>query len=85
MITTNKEDEMYFNSKDLRSMIDQAEDQELEVEVEWNLDFPELIESIWIEGMLIENTQIDDELELAREDAEVYASDEREANNYYRG
>ena len=85
MITTNKEDEMYFNSKDLRSMIDQAEDQELEVEVELNLDFPELIESIWIEGMLIENTQIDDELELAREDAEVYASDEREANNYYRG
>ena len=85
MITTNKEDEMYFNSKDLRSMIDQAEDQELEVEVEWNLDFPELIESIWIEGMLLENTQIDDELELAREDAEVYASDEREANNYYRG
>lgn len=85
MITTNKEDEMYFNSKDLRSMIDQAEDQELEVEVEWNLDFPELIERIWIEGMLIENTQIDDELELAREDAEVYASDEREANNYYRG
>lgn len=85
MITTNKEDEMYFNSKDLRSMIDQAEDQELEVEVEWNADFPELIECIWIEGMLIENTQIDDELELAREDAEVYASDEREANNYYRG
>lgn len=85
MITTNKEDEMYFNSKDLRSMIDQAEDQELEVEVEWNLDFPELIESIWIEGMLIENTQIDDELELAREDAEVYSGDEREANNYYRG
>ena len=85
MITTNKEDEMYFNSKDLRSMIDQAEDQELEVEVEWNTDFPELIERIWIEGMLIENTQIDDELELAREDAEVYASDEREANNYYRG
>ena len=85
MITTNKEDEMDFNSKDLRSMIDQAEDQELEVEVEWNLDFPELIEGIWIEGMLIENTQIDDELELAREDAEVYASDEREANNYYRG
>lgn len=85
MITTNKEDEMYFNSKDLRSMIDQAEDQELEVEVEWNADFPELIERIWIEGMLIENTQIDDELELAREDAEVYASDEREANNYYRG
>ena len=76
---------MYFNSKDLRSMIDQAEDQELEVEVEWNADFPELIERIWIEGMLIENTQIDDELELAREDAEVYASDEREANNYYRG
>lgn len=85
MITTNKEDEMYFNSKDLRSMIYQAEDQELEVEVEWNLDFPELIESIWIEGMLIENTQIDDELELAREDAEVYSGDEREANNYYRG
>ena len=85
MITTNKEDEMYFNSKDLRSMIDQAEDQELEVEVEWNADFPELIERIWIEGMLIENTQIDDELELACEDAEVYASDEREANNYYRG
>ena len=85
MITTNKEDEMYFNSKDLRGMIDQAEDQELEVEVEWNADFPELIERIWIEGMLIENTQIDDELELAREDAEVYASDEREANNYYRG
>ena len=85
MITTNKEDEMYFNSKDLRSMIDQAEDQELEVEVEWNADFPELIERIWIEGMLIENTQIDDELELAREDAEVYASDEREANNYSRG
>ena len=85
MITTNKEDEMYFNSKDLRSMIDQAEDQELEVEVEWNADFPELIERIWIEGMLIENTQIDDELELAREDAEVYVSDEREANNYYRG
>lgn len=85
MITTNKEDEMYFNSKDLRSMIDQAEDQGLEVEVEWNADFPELIERIWIEGMLIENTQIDDELELAREDAEVYASDEREANNYYRG
>ena len=85
MITTSKEDEMDFNSKDLRSMIDQAEDQELEVEVEWNTDFPELIERIWIEGMLIENTQIDDELELAREDAEVYASDEREANNYYRG
>lgn len=85
MITTNKEDEMYFNSKDLRSMIDQAEDQELEVEVEWNADFPELIERIWIEGMLIENTQIDDELELAREDAEVYSGDEREANNYYRG
>lgn len=85
MITTNNGDEMYFNSKDLRSMIDQAEDRELEVEVEWNLDFPELIESIWIEGMLLENTQIDDELELAREDAEVYASDEREANNYYRG
>lgn len=85
MITTNKEDEMDFNSNDLRSMIDQAEEQELEVEVEWNLDFPELIESIWIEGMLIENTQIEDELELAREDAEVYASDEREANNYYRG
>ena len=85
MITTNKEDERYRNSKDLRSMTDQAEDQELEVEVEWNLDFPELIERIWIEGMLIENTQIDDELELAREDAEVYASDEREANNYYRG
>lgn len=85
MNTTNKEDEMDFNSKDLRSMIDQAEDQELEVEVEWNLDFPELIERIWIEGMLIENTQIDDELELAREDAEVYSSDEREAKNYYRG
>ena len=85
MITTNKEDEMYFNSKDLRSMIDQAEDQELEVEVEWNAEIHELIERIWIEGMLIENTQIDDELELAREDAEVYASDEREANNYYRG
>lgn len=85
MNTTNKEDDMDFNSKDLRSMIDQAEDQELEVEVEWNLDFPELIERVWIEGMLIENTQIDDELELAREDAEVYSSDEREANNYYRG
>lgn len=85
MITTNKEDEMDFNSKDLRSMIDQAEDQELTVEVEWNSDFTELIERIWIEGMLIENTQIDDELELAREDAEVYSSDEREANNYYRG
>ena len=85
MITTNKEDEMYFNRKDLRSMIDQAADQELEVEAERNADFRELIECIWIEGMLIENTQIDDELELAREDAEVYASDEREANNYYRG
>lgn len=76
---------MNFNSNDLRSMIDQAEDQELEVAVEWNQDFTEVIERIWIEGMLIENTEVDEELELAREDAETYDSDSQDADLYYYG
>lgn len=76
---------MNFNSSDLRSMINQAEDQELEVQVEWNLDFTEVIERIWIEGMLIENTELEEELELAREEAEDYEFDSRDADAYYYG
>lgn len=74
---------MALNSEVLQALADKAEDLECEVIIQRHHLFSEVIESISIEDAFLQNDDMDYEIDMAKEAAEVEASDNREANSYY--
>lgn len=74
-----------MNSEELRSLGDNAEDRELEVEYSHHHDYDEVLLNIVIDGVTLFNEDLEYDLELAREAEDCYREDHRSAHTYFYG